>query len=385
MKHIFKFLFAAAITATLFSACDKVDDLQQYNLGTTPALSTSATVLAPVVADSNKDVVTFSWTSPKYATDSANYKFIVQIDSANRNFSKAVSKTVMGALKATYTAKEMNAILTGFGFAYNTPYDLDVRVISSYGNNNEKYTSNTVKIKATAYVTPPKVTPPTTNRLFIVGSATPGGWSNPVPVPNQELCRIDSVTYGCIINLTGGNNEYLLLPVNTNTWNAKYAVQANNSAMRSGGDFGFHLDPDPNFNQNFMCPTASGWHRMIYNFQMGTYTVLPVANALAQDLYITGDATAGGWSNTPPVAQKMTRLNNGEYEITIAFVPGKFYKFLSVSGQWQPQFGGSSATGGALGANYGGGSDPDAIPTPATAGTYKVRVNFITNTYTVKP
>jgi hypothetical protein len=85
------------------------------------------------------------------------------------------------------------------------------------------------------------------------------------------------------------------------------------------------------------------------------------------------------------VAQKFTRLNSSVYEITMSFVPGKAYKFLGLSGNWQPQFGGSSATGGTLGANYGTGNDPDAVPTPATAGTYKVRVNFFANTYTVAP
>jgi hypothetical protein len=71
------------------------------------------------------------------------------------------------------------------------------------------------------------------------------------------------------------------------------------------------------------------------------------------------------------------------FEITITLAPGKFYKFLSSPGNWQPQFGGSSATGGNLGGNYGGGGDPDAVPTPAVAGSYKITVNFITGKYTV--
>ena len=79
----------------------------------------------------------------------------------------------------------------------------------------------------------------------------------------------------------------------------------------------------------------------------------------------------------------MTMLSSGVFEITMSFVPGKYFKFLDTNGQWQPQFGGDSPTGGALGANYGGGNDPSAIPTPADAGDYKVQVNFITNTYTV--
>jgi hypothetical protein len=108
-----------------------------------------------------------------------------------------------------------------------------------------------------------------------------------------------------------------------------------------------------------------------------------VSNDLPQELYLTGDAMPSSWTNTPPVAQQLTRLNSSEYSITFALTPGKYYKLLSTQGQWQPQFGGSSATGGTLGANYGSGSDPDAIPTPAAAGTYKIKVNFVTNSYTV--
>jgi hypothetical protein len=101
------------------------------------------------------------------------------------------------------------------------------------------------------------------------------------------------------------------------------------------------------------------------------------------ELYITGDAMPSSWTNSPPAAQKFTKVNSTLYEITVSLTSGKFYKFLSNLGQWQPQYGGSSATGGDLGFNMGGGSDPDAIPTPSTAGSYKITVNFRTGKYTV--
>lgn len=101
------------------------------------------------------------------------------------------------------------------------------------------------------------------------------------------------------------------------------------------------------------------------------------------ELYITGSAVASDWTNNPPASQKCNKVSNTEYNITVDFVPGRLYKFLSTLGQWQPQYGGSSATGGDLGYNMGGGSDPDAIPTPSVAGTYKVTLNFRTGKYTV--
>lgn len=103
------------------------------------------------------------------------------------------------------------------------------------------------------------------------------------------------------------------------------------------------------------------------------------------DLYITGNAMASDWTNNPPANQKFSKLSNTEYTITVPFAGGKFYKFLSILNQWQPQYGGNAAAGGTLGFNMGlpGQSDPDAIPTPGDPGNYKITVNFKTGKYTV--
>ena len=111
------------------------------------------------------------------------------------------------------------------------------------------------------------------------------------------------------------------------------------------------------------------------------------------ELYITGDGTPSGWTNSPPASQKatpvassMTASGPTSYTITMALTPGKYYKFLSTLGQWQPQYGGKTADGGDLGFNMGlpGQSDPDAIPTPSAAGNYKITLNLRTGKYTVE-
>ena len=102
------------------------------------------------------------------------------------------------------------------------------------------------------------------------------------------------------------------------------------------------------------------------------------------ELYITGSAVASDWTNSPPASQKFTKISNTEYRIVVNLVSGKEYKFLSTLGQWQPQYGGSSATGGDLGYNMGGGSDPSGIPSPATSGSYTITVNFKTGKYSVQ-
>jgi hypothetical protein len=167
------FLFITAI-GFVVSSCDKVDTLRNYSSGTAVTLTASKTAVAPTVADSTANVVTFSWTSPKYATDSSNYKFLVEIDSTGKNFSKEFTKTIMGSLNTSLTGRELNAILINYGYTLGVPVTLDVRVTSSYKNNNEKYTSNIVKVSVTPYSDPSKLA---TEKTTVTGTASTS--SNP--------------------------------------------------------------------------------------------------------------------------------------------------------------------------------------------------------------
>jgi len=375
MKLYNKILLLALITVTVFSACDKMDTLPSYELGKASVLTSSSPTVAPTPADSNSVAVTFSWSNPKYATDSASVKYILEIDSTGRNFSKAVSRTVTGALSYSFIAKDLNAILLGFGMAFNTQYDVDVRVTSSYGNNNEQYKSNVIKVRVTPYKIPPKVALPASTRLFIVGSGTAGGdatgWNNPVPVPSQEFSRIDETTWGGIFQLTGGKS-YLLLPTNNGVWDIKYGGTGANNLNNVDGD---------NFKvggSDLKTPAASGMYKIIFDFQQGKFTVTPYTGTLASALVIVGDATPGGWDNPAPAlpTQTFTRVNSSLFELTIPLNPGKSYLFLPVAGSWNDKYGGM---GGNNTNNVNGddfkfsGSD---MKSPAVAGTYKISVNF---------
>src|SRR5580658_1143223 len=179
-----KLFFVAGVALVGFMACSKKTTNQFFGNGSTPTMTLSTKSLAPTPADSSEDVLAISWTNPHYATDSATELYTIQIDSSGRNFSKAFSIQVTGALSDSLTAKQINTIALGFGFSYNVAYNMDVRVISSYSNYNEELLSNTITISYTPYVIPPKVVPPSTNQLFLVGSVTQGtAWSNPVQSP----------------------------------------------------------------------------------------------------------------------------------------------------------------------------------------------------------
>ena len=352
-----------------FAACDKADPLPLYSLGIDPVATVSSATVAPIPADSMKPALTVSWSDPKYATDTNNVKYLVQIDSAGRNFSKASTREVLGDYSTTFTARELNNILLGYGFEYNKPYDVDVRVISSYANNNEKRTSNVVKIKATPYKIPPKVALPTTGKLYLVGDASEGGWDNPVPVPSQEFTRLDETTFVGIFNMKGGK-QYLILPLNGN-WDNKYSVADKSVAgLNEGGDFKFNA-PD-----NFPGPVTDGLYMITLDFQAGKFKVTPYTqqHGLPANLFMVGGATPGGWDNPVPIpSQQFTRVNSVVWELaSLNLKNGEKFLLLPENGNWDKKYGEGDKSGFFI--PQGG-----DIPAPATAGNYKITVSFANN------
>lgn len=361
MKNIFNFLFLASLVTLVVTGCKKVESLPYYSSGTASVLSGSVTTIAAVPADSNKTAVSFIWTSPGYATDSANNKYLVEIDSSGRNFTRKFTKVVTGSLSTVFTNKEINLVALGFGFAYNKPYDIDVRVTSSYANNNNQLQSNVLKLRITPYVVPPKVVPPASKTLFLVGSATAGGWGNPVPELSQAFTRVDSVTYRGTFFINGGQ-EFLVLPVNGD-WSKKFSVADKNvTGLSEGGNFGADLS------DNFPAPAKTGFYTITLDFQGGKFTVVPVGTYGL--LYVPGDYQ--GWD--PAKALKLgSPKNDGVYEGYINFPAGGTYEFKLTTGpDW------SNALGDAGGGTLSGSGGNLKVP---AAGYYRVNANTVTNTW----
>lgn len=119
------------------------------------------------------------------------------------------------------------------------------------------------------------------------------------------------------------------------------------------------------------------------------FALPPPANG---QLFVVGDGTSTGWNNNPGTPEFATKVSKGLYIDTITLAPGKYFKFLTTTGLWQPQYGVVKGKGdaneGDIGLNNqtpGFDFDPEAIPTPSAAGDYIVTLNFTTGKYTVKP
>ncbi len=321
--------------------------------------------------------LTLNWTSPNYATDSANIKYTIEIDSTGKNFSNPYTKEVIGKSNTTFTAKELNNILLSKGYAFNVPVDMDVRLTTSYANNNERIVANTIKIKMTPYKIPPKVALPTSGRLFIVGDATDFGWTNdasPAFPAAREFTRIDETTWGGIFNFKG-SGAYKLLQTQGN-WGTQFHMIAGGGATQGSFE---QKDADPAFSS----PATAGLYKVIFDFQTGKYAVTPFTqqHGLPANIFIVGNATAGDWNNPVPVpSQQFTRVTSTRFEITVPLTSGKEYLVLPENGNWGMKFG---SDGAATNTKLTGKLKPEGgnFAAPDVTGNYKIVVDFIDNSY----
>lgn len=384
MKKYIKLLSGILALLLIYTACKKDEVKVIYKGGTTPTLTTSVANLNMRPIDSSANVFSFTWSDPNYSftsgTNSLDVTYVIEVDSATKNFASPKGTTVIDVLSASFTGKTLNKLMTDLGYTDSSKnYSLQARVKAKLYLASSELVSNVVNFVVSPYSTKPTAMYPVPNNLFIVGDATAGQWTNPVPVPTQQFVKLDEFTFGGIFELIGGK-KYLLIP-NNGDW-FKYAV-ANASApgMAQGGDF------IVNSGQDIPGPAASGKYKIIVDFVTGKYAVSAIttnADSTPANLYIVGDATTGQWANPVPTpAQQFTRKTSASFEITLPLQAAKKYLLLPVNGIWD-KYAVASAT--APGAKEGGtlvvntGQD---IPGPDEAGNYKIEVEFINKTYKV--
>jgi starch-binding outer membrane protein SusE/F len=123
----------------------------------------------------------------------------------------------------------------------------------------------------------------------------------------------------------------------------------------------------------------------VVNFMAKPYAIPPTVIPPASNaLYITGDATPSSWTNSPPMAQKFTRVSSTLYELNVNLVGGKSYLFLPDFGSWNAKYG--SATNGNNSNNVNGDDLKDGgtdMKAPAADGNYKIVVDFQRGKFTV--
>ena len=372
MKKILAIFSIATVAALLFAACTKVDDLPYYENGNAVTLTSSKTAVAPAPADSLTNMIAFSWTNPDYASDANTFKYVLEIDSAGRNFTQKVSKIVTGSLTTSFTGKELNAMVLSYGFRLGVPFTLEARVVSSYGNNNERYTSNVITFAITPYTDPSVLT--TANTSVTGTLATAGQLSNTFSWTTSFNGYTGNVTYALQYDSAGKNfvapQE---VPVGVNLYSkALTQGEMNETALNSGipgGNSG-------KVEYRLKATTAQGAiaYSNVVNVTIQSY--LPILRFYLPGGYQAATGNGNNWD--PGTAPELIRdiraaAFNKLYYIYIYLPGGSEFK-VTQGRAWDVNYGG---TGGDLspgGANF----------SVATSGFYRISIDRANMKYDIR-
>lgn len=277
-----KIIPSAVLVLSFFASCKKEETKITLQGGTAPVLSATVgnnDTIPLNSADSTNTAVAFSWSNPNYTfsdgISSLNVTYNLQFDSLGANFSSPNMQTVSISpdLETSFTVTALNSLVAnGLELAFGQSHTIQVRVVAlltpytSGSPNIAPLYSNAFTFVVTPYAPPPKITPPASGTLFIVGSATAGGWDNPidqVDPSTQEFTQVSPTEYKITIPLIGGG-EYKWIGVD-GSWGQQWSV-ANADTYPNGGPF------VSNGNNN-IAPAASGTYTIDVNFQTGTFTV----------------------------------------------------------------------------------------------------------------
>ncbi len=377
MKHISKIILAAIAVIGFFTGCNKIDNLTKveplpvYLLGVSPVLSSSSVTVAPTLADSNKTVVTFSWTNPKYAQDSSLYKYILEIDTTGKNFANTKTKIVTGVLNTSFTGRELNSFLLRMGFKLNAAQAIDVRLISSYGNNNERYTSNPIKLTVTPFADPAVLlTEKTTVTLALATASQPSNIFSWLAAFKEYP---DAVTYTMQYDSATKNFANVKEIAVGSSILTKGLTQGemNATALSSGVAGG----ATGKIEYRIKAVTATGATAF-----SNTVSVTIQSYVNIRRVYLPGGyqgATGNGNNWDPPTAPELIRdlrssvFNDMYY--TYIFLPANAEFKITVGRTWDVNYGGSGGNLSSSGANL----------TVPTAGYYRVSVNINTLKYNI--
>jgi hypothetical protein len=174
MKNILKHSAIAILFMTVVSCVPTEDsDLTVIVPSETPELLAPTTGAAYTLskANSSETVATFIWDYSKYDGTQTVINYEIEIAKAGTDF-----KVISIAAKTTerfvsLTVAQLNQAASSAGLPAFKTNDVDVRIKSYVGTNGVPQYSNVIQLTLTTY------REPLPSSHWLVGAATPGGWS----------------------------------------------------------------------------------------------------------------------------------------------------------------------------------------------------------------
>lgn len=394
MKNIFKYISLALATVVVFVSCQKeAEPLPFYETGAGTDLTMSASSVVLSAANASQSAVTFSWGDPKFATDTDNYKYVVEIAPKGTNFANAYKITKVGGINGSsaITGTELNNAMVAWGLPFGTATDFDVRLKASYANNNDMKVSAVQNLKATAYAVPITLTATSTGPF----SPTPQTKDNILTKLNWNLPSYGTSKVSFVLEYAKAGTNFAAPTVIAV---AVDSLQKSLTAMelyQMANTAGITLNTTGSIDVRVKA-TISGTGQISYS-NTQALTISPVEMTLY--LYVAGGYQAGApynkylpggntWGWDPATAPQLASTDGIRYEGYIWVPTGADLAFKFVKGpDWSfGDYGGSSGeTITVDGKNYTGGrlNSGDNLMWPAAGKFYLVKVNVNDKTWYV--
>ena len=174
MKNINKILIAFVALVAVSCTADDVEDRPIIEAATAPILLTPKSdfrIVLSKVAE-NDIATTMVWNDAAYTGMTTVVNYSIEIAKAGTKFA---TPSVVGTTTSRFksiTVGELNSALINGGFTAREENSVEIRIKSTVGGTGGvSQFSNSFTIKATPYRTP------LASSLWLVGAATPGGWS----------------------------------------------------------------------------------------------------------------------------------------------------------------------------------------------------------------
>lgn len=342
------------------------------------SISNNEILMQELLFDSNIDL---NWSTGTNQNTGAAIKYTLQLDQASGDFSNPIA-TFVSEAQNTYVFStnygNLNQLLLDHGFEPDQAYDLTAKLTANISNASVPTQMASVNFTATTFK-------PVTQQLYIVGDATPNGWS----IGSATELTASSTQRGVFIYegvLTPGSFKFA---VNQDgcwcqDFYTKDETEENKIIYNEGGsgeDVQWSIETEDNYRL-----TLDLLNKTIV---IETYIPVDPDEPAFPNLWIVGDASESGWDVDAPAAFKQNEKNPIEFIYEGTLTPGNFKILAGALGDWcgewyRPSVDNQELISGNVEQNAGCDVDNRWIVTEATKGRYKIKVNTIENTISFK-
>lgn len=277
----------------LLTGLSCVKDLRELNKGNLPlVLSADKTSMVLLQKNALQDALVLSWTPGTNRGTNAAIAYSLKIDKKGNNFSAAIVESLgTAASSRKFSVGALNALALQFGLVPGTTGAFEAQVVASVADGLLPDDSTAV-IEFT--VTPYQ---PVTTTLYLLGDATPNGWSADNATPLTP-----SATEPGFFSWKGilSQGEFKLITT-LGSFLPSYNRGDTDESLtyRSSDD-----DPDEKFTVE-----SSGLYDVVVNLLDGSISVTASSEPPYKELWMLGEAVPTGWNIDNPSPMRVDSAN----------------------------------------------------------------------------